>query len=189
MLYELRCIAMAGIVACATVVAPGAGAAATGQTAHEFAFTSIEGEPLDMKRYAGKAVLVVNTASRCGFTPQYEGLQTLWETYRDKGLVVLGVPSGDFGGQELSTSGAIKEFCEVNFAIDFPLTEKTQVSGDNAHPFYAWASVELGAAAKPRWNFHKYLVGKNGRLITWFSTATALSSERVRTAIEAALAE
>lgn len=189
MLYELRCAAMAGLMACAAAVAPGAAAAATGQTAHEFAFASIEGAPLEMKQYAGKAVLVVNTASRCGFTPQYEGLQTLWDTYKDKGLVVLGVPSGDFGGQELSTSGEIKEFCEVNFAIDFPLTEKTEVSGDNAHPFYAWAGAELGAAAKPRWNFHKYLVGKDGRLITWFSTTTGPSAERVRTAIEAALAE
>lgn len=188
-LYELRCAAMAGLMACAAVIAPGPAGAATGKTAHEFTFTSIEGEPLSMKQFAGKAVLVVNTASRCGFTPQYEGLQTLWETYREQGLVVLGVPSGDFGNQELSSSGKIKEFCEVNFAIDFPLTEKTEVSGDRAHPFYAWAGAELGAAAKPRWNFHKYLVGKDGRLITWFSTTTGPSSERVQTAIEAALAE
>jgi len=163
-------------------------ASATG-AAHAFAFTSIDGEPMPMSRFAGKAVLVVNTASRCGFTPQYEGLQALWAEYRDKGLVVLGVPSGDFGGQELATSGEIKEFCEVNFDVDFPLTEKTVVSGAGAHPFYAWAAEELGAAAKPRWNFHKYLVAKDGRLIDWFSTTTGPSSERVRTAIEAALAQ
>ena len=95
----------------------------------------------------------------------------------------------DFGGQELATSGEIKEFCEVNFDVDFPLTEKTVVSGAGAHPFYAWAAEELGAAAKPRWNFHKYLVAKDGRLIDWFSTTTGPSSERVRTAIEAALAQ
>ena len=189
MLYELRCAAIAGIMACAAVIAPGHTGAATGQSAHRFAFTSIEGLPISMERFAGKAVLVVNTASRCGFTPQYEGLQTLWETYQYQGLIVLGVPSGDFGNQELSSSDKIKEFCEVNFAIDFPLTEKTKVSGDNAHPFYAWAGRELGAAAKPRWNFHKYLLGKDGRLITWFSPTTGPSSKRVQTAIEAALAE
>jgi glutathione peroxidase len=188
-LYELRCAAIAGIMACAAVINPGPAGAATGQSAHEFAFTSIEGKPLSMEQFAGKVVLVVNTASRCGFTPQYKGLQTLWEIYRDQGLVILGVPSGDFGNQELSSSGKIKEFCEVNFAIDFPLTERTEVSGGSAHPFYVWASRELGAAAKPRWNFHKYLVGKDGRLITWFSTTTGPSSERVQTAIEAALTE
>lgn len=162
---------------------------AAGGSAHEFAFTSIDGETLPMASYAGKVVLVVNTASRCGFTPQYEGLQNLWETYRDRGLVVLGVPSGDFGGQELATASEIKQFCEVNFEIDFPLTEKTQVSGNEAHPFYRWAGDELGRIAKPRWNFHKYLVAKDGRLTNWFSTATGPSSERVRNAIEAALAE
>ena len=189
MLYEFRCAAIAGIMACATVIAPGPAGASTSQTAHEFTFTSIEGELLSMEQFAGKAVLVVNTASRCGFTPQYEGLQTLWKTYRDQGLVVLGVPSGDFGNQELSSSGKIKEFCEVNFAIDFPLTEKTEVSGDHAHPFYVWAGIELGAVAKPRWNFHKYLIGKDGSLITWFSSTTGPSSKHVQTAIEAALAE
>jgi len=158
-------------------------------SAHAFAFTSIDGETLPMAAYAGKVVLVVNTASRCGFTPQYEGLQKLWDAYRDRGLVVLGVPSGDFGGQELATAAEIKQFCEVNFEIDFPLTEKTHVSGDDAHPFYRWAGEELGRAAKPRWNFHKYLVAKDGRLTDWFSTATGPSSERVRNAIEAALAE
>lgn len=157
--------------------------------AHAFTFTSIDGETLPMASFAGKVVLVVNTASRCGFTPQYEGLQSLWDTYRDRGLVVLGVPSGDFGGQELATANEIKQFCEVNFAIDFPLTEKTHVSGDNAHPFYLWAGDELGRTAKPRWNFHKYLVAKDGRLTDWFSTATGPSSDRVRDAIEAALAE
>lgn len=163
--------------------------AATGATAHDFGFTSIEGEPLPMSSFAGKVVLVVNTASRCGFTPQYEGLQALWSRYREQGLVVLGVPSGDFGGQELATADEIKEFCEVNFAVDFPLTEKTVVSGGDAHPFYAWAGEELGRLAKPRWNFHKYLVARDGRLVDWFSTATGPSSDRVKTAIEAALAE
>lgn len=164
-------------------------ATAVSGNAHEFRFVSIEGEPLAMKDFDGKAVLVVNTASRCGFTPQYEGLQALWQRYRERGLVVLGVPSGDFGGQELATSKEIKEFCEATFAVDFPLTEKTVVSGEQAHPFYKWAAAELGPVAKPRWNFHKYLVAKDGRLLDWFSTATGPSSPRIAKAVEAALAE
>jgi len=164
-------------------------AAPTGESAHRFAFTSIEGEPMPLSTFAGKVLLVVNTASRCGFTPQYEGLQALWERYKDQGLVVIGVPSGDFGGQELASSSDIKEFCEVNFSIDFPLTEKSAVAGDDAHPFYAWAATELGSGARPRWNFHKYLVARDGRLIDWFSTATGPSSPRIKNAIEAALAQ
>ena len=101
--------------------------------------------------------------------------------------MVLGVPSGDFGGQELESADEIKSFCTTNFAIDFPLTEKTSVSGPTAHPFYAWAAEELGSTAKPRWNFHKYLVAKDGRLIDWFSTATGPSSRRIQAAIEAEL--
>ncbi len=169
------------------LAAPVAAQAAGGPTAHDFTFTSIEGEPLPLRQYQGKAVLVVNTASLCGFTPQYEGLQSLWDRYRAEGLVVLGVPSGDFGGQELESADEIKSFCTTNFAIDFPLTEKTSVSGPTAHPFYAWAAEELGSTAKPRWNFHKYLVAKDGRLIDWFSTATGPSSRRIQAAIEAEL--
>lgn len=163
--------------------------AATGNNAYDFSFTSIEGERLALSNFSGKVILLVNTASRCGFTPQYEGLQTLWDKYKSQGLVVLGVPSGDFGGQELETSEKIKEFCEVNFSIDFPMTEKTEVTGKQAHPFYAWALKELGAKAKPRWNFHKYLVGKDGQLIDWFSSTTGPSSARIRDAIETALSQ
>ena len=163
--------------------------AATSNNAYDFTFTSIEGEKLALSEFSGKAILVVNTASRCGFTPQYEGLQKLWETYRSRGLVVLGVPSGDFGGQELATAEKIKEFCTVNFSIDFPMAEKTKVTGKQAHPFYSWALKELGAKAKPRWNFHKYLVSKDGRLIDWFSSTTGPSSKRVQKAIEAALVQ
>ena len=180
-----------GLLAALGLTPPAAAksAAASVGSAHDFQFTSIEGDPLPMSDFAGKVVLVVNTASRCGFTPQYEGLQSLWERYRDDGLVVLGVPSGDFGGQELATAKEIKEFCSVHFAIDFPLTEKTHVKGAAAHPFYAWAGEALGRTAKPRWNFHKYLVARDGRLVDWFSTATGPSSKRVQKAIEAALAE
>ena len=153
-----------------------------------FSFTSIEGQPLSLSDYRGKAVLVVNTASRCGFAPQYAGLQGLWEKYRDKGLVVLGVPSNDFGAQEPGSEAEIKSFCEVNFDIDFPMTTKEVVSGDAAHPFYKWAATHFGTLSKPRWNFHKYLVAPDGQLAGWFSTITSPTSDKVVRAIEAQLA-
>lgn len=173
-------LAAAGLAA---AVPDGAQAA----SAHDFSFTAIDGKPLPLADYKGKAVLVVNTASLCGFTPQYKGLQALWEKYRGRGLVVLGVPSNDFGGQEPGASGEIKEFCETNYSIDFPLTEKQVVAGEQAHPFYQWAAAELGVVAKPRWNFHKYLVAPDGRLADWFSTITTPDSARVERAVEAVL--
>lgn len=156
-------------------------------SAHDFEFTLIDGEALPMRAFAGKAVLVVNTASRCGFTGQYADLQALWQRFRGRGLVVLGVPSNDFGGQEPGSEAEIKEFCEVNFDVDFPLTTKVHVKGAEAHPFYRWAVRTLGAPAKPRWNFHKYLVSPDGRLVDWFSTVTSPTSERVVRAVEAQL--
>ena len=155
--------------------------------AHDFRFTAIEGGDLPLARFKGKAVLVVNTASQCGFTPQYEGLEALWKEYKDRGLVVLGVPSNDFGGQEPGSSAEIKKFCEVNYSIDFPMTEKVAVKGAEAHPFYKWAADELGALAAPKWNFHKYLVAPDGRLVDWFSTPTGPDSDRLKKAVEAAL--
>jgi len=135
------------------------------RSAHDVAFTSIDGEPLPLATFAGRAILVVNTASRCGFTYQYAALQSLWQAYRERGLVVLGVPSNDFGGQEPGSEAEIKEFCEVNFDIDFPLTAKQKVKGDDAHPFFLYVRDELGEDALPRWNFHKYLITPNGRLV------------------------
>jgi len=155
--------------------------------AHAFAFTSIDGEPLPLAGFAGKAVMVINTASRCGFTHQYAEIQSLWSKYRDRGLVVLGAPSNDFGGQEPGSEKEIKEFCEVNFDVDFPLTGKVRVKGDGAHPFYRWAADELGGMAKPRWNFHKYLIAPDGRLVDWFSTPTSPLAPRVIEAVEALL--
>lgn len=162
-------------------------AEAADKTAHDFDFVSIEGDPLPMRRFAGKAVLVVNTASFCGFTDQYKDLTRVWNDYRDRGLVVLGVPSGDFGDQEYGDEKEIKEFCELTYGVDFPMTEKQSVKGRNAHPFYAWARKELGALAAPKWNFHKYLVAPDGRLVDWFSTVTSPTSGKVRAAIEAVL--
>lgn len=161
--------------------------AANAANAHDFRFTAIEGGELPMATFKGKAVLVVNTASQCGFTPQYEGLQALWQAYRDRGLIVLGVPSNDFGGQEPGSNAEIKKFCEINFQVDFPMTEKVAVKGAGAHPFYKWAADELGALATPKWNFHKYLVGPDGRLVNWFSTPTGPDALRLRNAIEKVL--
>ena len=173
------------------VMISGATSAMADQTgansAHVFEFTSIDGAPLPLKQFEGKAVLVVNTASRCGFTHQYADLQVLWERYRDRGLGVLGVPSNDFGGQEPGSEAEIKEFCEVNFDIDFPMTSKVHVTGDAAHPFYRWAGDQLGAMAKPRWNFHKYLIAPDGRLVDWFSTVTSPDADKLSRAIEAQL--
>ncbi len=161
--------------------------AANAANAYDFSFTAIEGGALPLATFKGKAVLVVNTASQCGFTPQYEGLQALWQAYRDRGLVVLGVPSNDFGGQEPGSNAEIKKFCEITFNVDFPMTEKVVVKGAGAHPFYKWAAGELGALAAPKWNFHKYLVAPDGRLVDWFSTPTGPDAPRLRAAIEKAL--
>lgn len=143
--------------------------------------------PADLFR--GKVVLVVNTASHCGFTPQYDALQALWTRYRDRGFVVLGVPSNDFGGQEPGTAGEIADFCRINYGVDFPLLEKQRVTGTDAHPLYRWAADATGFIGQPRWNFHKLLVGRDGRLVDWFSSITAPDSGKVTAAIEAALAQ
>jgi glutathione peroxidase len=172
------------IVACAALAAP---AAAASGSMHGFSFTSIDGEPLPMSGFAGQAVLVVNTASLCGFTRQYGALQQVFETYRARGLVVLGVPSNDFGGQEPGTAAEIKQFCEVNFAVDFPLTEKQVVKGEAAHPFFRAVVAELGPEAAPRWNFHKFLVAPDGRLAGAWPSRVEPDAPELIAAIEAVL--
>lgn len=142
-------------------------------SAYDFSFKSIDGGDLPLSQFRGKPVLVVNTASECGYTPQYKDLQALWQAYRDRGLVVLGVPSNDFGGQEPGTEAEIKRFCERQYAVDFPLASKEVVSGADAHPFYKWAAEIGGSDAAPRWNFHKYLIGPDGKLAAWFPTRTS----------------
>ena len=151
--------------------------------AHDFTFESIEGGPLPLSDFRGKTVLLVNTASRCGFTGQYAALQTLWETYRDLGLVVLGVPSDDFGGQEPGTAAEIKQFCTVNFDIDFPMTDKVRVRGDGAHPYYKWVATQ-GRLKMPRWNFFKHLIDADGNLVDWFGSTTRPNSRKLIAAIE-----
>ena len=157
------------------------------ETAHDFTFTTIDGQPFPLDRFQGRVVLVVNTASFCGFTNQYEGLQALWDDYRDRGLTVIGVPSNDFGAQEPGTPEEIKKFCEVNFGITFPLMEKTRVRGPDAHPFYAWIEQTQGIRATPQWNFHKYLIGPDGQVLAWFPSRVTPTSADVRGAVEAAL--
>ena len=148
---------------------------------------TIKGEQKTLADFAGKAVLVVNTASKCGFTPQYKGLEDLWQRYRDQGLVVLGVPCNQFAGQEPGTETEIAEFCTVNFNVDFPMTSKVDVKGEHIHPFYAWAAGELGEAAEPKWNFHKILIGKDGRAIQGFGSRTEPADAALKAAIDQAL--
>jgi glutathione peroxidase len=178
------CRAAAALAVCAALLSPDPVSAAN---AHDFSFRAIEGGALPLAGYKGRPVLVVNTASQCGFTKQYAGLQELWTRYRERGLVVLGVPSNDFGGQEPGSEAEIKKFCAVNFDVDFPLAAKETVKGEGAHPFYKWAAAELGVMAAPRWNFHKYLIGPDGKLVDWFSTPTDPMASRVTAAIEALL--
>ena len=184
----LLCTALGGLAAIGLAAVIGPRAAAAGEfTAHDFGFPGIDGGIVRLADWAGRPVLVVNTASRCGYTYQYDGLQALYDRYRDRGLVVVGVPSDDFGGQELATEAEVKEFCEVNFAIDFPMTAITPVRGNSAHPFYVWARAALGADKAPRWNFHKYLVAPDGRLVAAFDTQTDPTAKPVIEAVEALL--
>ncbi|MEM9669426.1 MAG: glutathione peroxidase [Pseudomonadota bacterium] len=148
---------------------------------------TIEGKPLPFETFRGKAVLVVNTASRCGYTGQYAGLQELWVTYQDKGLVVMGVPSNDFGGQEPGSEEQVKSFCEINYGVDFPLTSKTAVVGTDRHPLYAGLEDALGLAARPKWNFHKVLIGADGVPMQAFPSNVTPSDPVLMKAIEAAL--
>jgi len=170
----------------ATALVCTAPAAAVEISAHDFSFTSIDGTPLPMSRYRGKAILLVNTASQCGYTHQYDGLQALWSAYRDRGLVVVGVPSDDFD-QELASESEIKRFCAVNFAIDFPMTELQTVRGRNAHPLYRWIADTRGHTAAPRWNFWKYLITPDGQIAGNWPSRVAPQSPELRAAIEAVL--
>lgn len=147
---------------------------------------SIGGGPLPTADYKGRVVLLVNTASQCGFTGQYKGLEELWRRYKDRGLVVLGVPSNDFGGQEPGSKEEIKRFCEATFDVTFPLADKQVVSGAAAHPLYRWAAAQTGTLGTPSWNFHKILIGRDGRIIDWFTAMSGMGPKLDR-AIEAAL--
>ncbi|ACG78392.1 glutathione peroxidase [Phenylobacterium zucineum HLK1] len=156
-------------------------------SAHEFSFTTIDGEPLPLTTFRDKVVLVVNTASQCGLTPQYDGLEKLYAEYRGRGFVVLGVPCNQFAGQEPGAEAEIKDFCETRFGVDFPLTAKVEVKGEGAHPFYRWAQEQLGEPAVPVWNFHKILIGKSGEALQAFGPRTDPLDSDITDAIERAL--
>ena len=155
---------------------------------YDFALTSIDGKPLPLSQFKGKAVLLVNTASECGYTGQYEGLEQLWLANKDKGLVVVGVPSNDFGAQERGTAGEVASSCKRNYGVTFPLTDKLVVKGGAAHPLYQWATAKAGNAGRPKWNFHKFLFGRDGQFIDWFSSRALPKGPRLKAAVKEALA-
>ncbi|AXE65468.1 glutathione peroxidase [Hyphomonas sp. CACIAM 19H1] len=150
-------------------------------------FTSIDGKPLNLTGLNAKAILVVNTASRCGYTPQYAGLQELYEANKADGLVIVGVPSNDFGGQEPGSEEDVKSFCEINYGVTFPLTKKYAVTGPDQHPFYKAAVTTLGEPAQPKWNFHKILVRADGTPIKAYPSSVKPGDKALAADIEAAL--
>ncbi len=145
--------------------------------AYDFSFKNIEKGLIDLKNYKGKTIVIVNVASRCGFTNQYEDLQRLWSNYRNKGLVVIGIPSNNFK-QEPGSNEEIKKFCKSAFDVNFPMAEKTDVVGKNAHPFFKWAKKNYGISAVPKWNFHKIVVNKEGKISNTFASITKPYSKK-----------
>jgi len=150
----------------------------------DFSIKNINGELINFSDYKNKTILLVNVASKCGFTKQYSGLQKLYENYKDKGFVVIGVPSNQFGSQEPGSNKEIKEFCESNFNITFPITDKVDVKGNNAHQIYVWARVNYGKSTIPKWNFHKILINKNGKIQNTFNSFIEPMSKKVINEIE-----
>ena len=163
---------------------------ASGTSVYDFTMKSIDGADVPLARYKGKVMLVVNVASKCGYTPQYEGLEALYRRYKDKGLVLLGFPANNFGSQEPGTDAEIKTFCTTNYNVTFDMFSKISVKGDDQHPLYAWLTSEQAnpaTAGSVKWNFTKYLIDKNGRVIAKFGSATKPMSEELVNAIEDAL--
>ncbi len=158
-------------------------ASGSSTNAYDYEFKSIDGDKIKLSDYKGKVIVVVNVASRCGYTPQYEGLQSLWSNYKNKDVIVLGVPTNNFR-QEPGSNKEIKDFCESNFGITFPMTEKISVIGSNSHPFYKWAKEDYGIGAIPKWNFHKIIIGKEGKIVDTFSSITKPSSKKFLKIIE-----
>lgn len=154
------------------------------KNAYDFSFADINNGQLNLSEFKGKPLLIINVASKCGFTNQYSGLQSIWDNYKAHGLVVIGVSSNDFN-QELKTKEEVKKFCEVNFNINFPMTDITKVKGENAHPFYKWAAKTHGKT--PKWNFYKILIDKNGHIVDMFSSLTKPESTKLKNSIEKVL--
>jgi glutathione peroxidase len=153
----------------------------------DLSINDINNKVVNLSDFKGKIILLVNVASNCGFTKQYTGLQELYEKYKDNGFVILGVPSNQFGGQEPGTNDEIKNFCETNFNITFPITDKVDVKGDNAHTLYKWAKKNYGNSTVPKWNFHKILINKEGKIHDTFSSFTEPLSEKIKKKIESIL--
>ena len=155
--------------------------------AYDFTFKDLDGSELSLAEFKNKVIIVVNVASQCGFTSQYEDMQKIWENYQAKNVIMLGIPSNDFGQQEPGSNKEIKNFCEAKFGITFPMTEKVSVKGEKAHPFYKWARKNYGKGAIPKWNFHKIIIGKDGKIEDTFASITKPSSKKFIQAIEKAL--
>ena len=146
---------------------------------YNFSFNSIDGEKINLKEFKGKPILIVNTASLCGFTYQYSDIEALHKKYKHDGLIVIGIPSNDFGNQELSSNQKVKEFCSINFNVSFLLTEITSIKGEEGHPFFKWIKKEAGFLALPKWNFYKYLINKEGLLVKWYASTTNPTSNKI----------
>ena len=154
------------------------------KTFFDFKINSINGEELDLSSFKGKTILLVNVASKCGFTNQYDDLQKIYDDFKEKGLIVIGIPTNQFGGQEPGSEKEIKNFCETNFNITFPMTSKYEVKGANAHPIYIWAKDTFGKSTVPKWNFHKILINKDGKIEDTFASFTGPLSNKVVKKIE-----
>jgi glutathione peroxidase len=163
-----------------------AGAAVAADSVYNFTLETIDGRPQALSAYKGQVLLIVNTASKCGFTKQYAGLQSVYEKYKDRGLVVLGFPANNFGGQEPGTNEEIQQFCTTRFNVTFSMFEKISVKGDDIHPLYVWLTSHPNGAPVS-WNFNKFLIGRDGNLIAHFGSRTTPESEELNAAIEKAL--
>lgn len=188
-MIDRRTIVTAALAAIATPVVTRravAQAAMSRITAYAFSFPALEKGDIKLADYAGQPLMIVNTASLCGFTPQYAGLQQLWTEFHDRGLTIIGVPSNDFGGQEPGGASDIAETAQHQYGVTFPIAAKTVVKGPNAHPFYKWAA-DIRPKDVPRWNFHKYLIGRDGNIAEVFPESVEPTDTRVKTTIARAL--
>ena len=150
----------------------------------DLSIMGLNGETINLSEFKGKTILLVNVASKCGFTKQYTGLQTLYDNYKNKDFLVIGVPSNQFGGQEPGSNKEIKDFCETNFNITFPITDKVDVKGKNAHSIYKWAKENFGNSTVPKWNFHKILINKEGKIVDTFASFTRPDSNKIISKVE-----
>ena len=151
---------------------------------YQFNFNSIDGKEINLNDFNGKPIFIVNTASLCGFTYQYSDIETLHQKYKKDGLIIIGIPSNDFGNQELSSNEKVKEFCTLNFNVSFMLTEITNIKGKKGHPFFKWVKEEAGFLAFPKWNFYKYLFNKEGSLVKWYSSTISPNSKKITKEID-----